>query len=109
MLLFVASATALATALPGGYGGHGGVVVSGPSGIVTNNGPIGPSGAGFGYGGHGIFGGVGLGYGGFGGYGGVGGHGIVISGPQTVPATIIGPAGKIVADGLYGVGHGHGW
>ncbi|KAJ8922526.1 hypothetical protein NQ315_007556 [Exocentrus adspersus] len=110
-MVFVCSLIAIASTAPsGGYGGHGGgVVVSGPSGVVTDHGAFGPSGpGGFGYGGYGGFGGFG-GYGGdggYGGYGGYGGHGVVIRGPPTVPATIVGPAGKIVANGLYG---GHGW
>lgn len=76
-------------------------------------------------GGFGGFGGFGGGHGGFGsglglGYGtaltkgggsiGVSHHGVSVKGPQTVPITIAGPAGKVVADGLYGVpSHGHGW
>lgn len=43
------------------------------------------------------------GYGGYeGGYAGYG-YGVAIRGPKTVPAVVAGPAGKIVADGLYGV------
>ncbi|XP_074037573.1 uncharacterized protein [Leptinotarsa decemlineata] len=171
-------------------GSHGGIVLSGPSGVVTGHGPIGPAALGLdgygAYGGHGagayvagpagssayvagpagpsayvagpavshasVVGpaaGLGLGYGGgpgplgslggfglngLGGYGGYGGyrsglglshgvtvtngggtvgvspHGVTVKGPPTVPATIAGPAGKVVADGLYGVPtHGHGW
>lgn len=82
-----------------------------------------------GYGGGGYGGG---GYGDFRGHGGYGGglglthgvtvtngggtigishHGVTVKGPPTVPATIAGPAGKVVADGLYGIPthHGHGW
>lgn len=52
----------------------------------------------------------GAGWGGWGaGYAGVGyaGHGVAVRGPHTVPAVVAGPAGKIVADGLYGVPHHH--
>lgn len=147
---------AYASAAPGGI--HGGTIVSGPSGVVTDHGAIGPAGHGLGgWGGwgagHGLWGGhgaavvaapvahavvagpgygwgVGHGLGGWGGHGlgyglglghgiitngggtiGLSGHGVTVKGPATVPATIAGPAGKIVADGLYGVPthHGHGW
>lgn len=37
------------------------------------------------------------------------GHGVAVRGPHTVPAVVAGPAGKIVADGLYGVPHHHYW
>lgn len=52
--------------------------------------------------------GPGAGYGGWAGYPGdgyvgYGGHGVVVRGPKTVPAVIEGPAGKVAADGLYGV------
>lgn len=39
----------------------------------------------------------------------VGHHGVSVKGPPTVPATIAGPAGKVFADGLYGVPTHHGW
>lgn len=55
---------------------------------------------------------AGLGFGGWGGYAGdgyvgYGGHGVAVRGPKTVPAIIEGPAGKVAADGLYGVPHHH--
>lgn len=50
----------------------------------------------------------GAGWGGWGaGYAGYAGHGVAVRGPHTVPAVVAGPAGKIVADGLYGVPHHH--
>lgn len=119
----------LSSAAPGGV--HGGAIVEGPSGIVTDHGPIGPAGHGAGYGGdgyfgggyiagpgfgygggHGVFGYGGFGYGGFGAGGiGVGHGGVTVKGPATVPVTIAGPAGKVVANGLYGIPthHGHGY
>ncbi|KAJ8930317.1 hypothetical protein NQ314_016866 [Rhamnusium bicolor] len=188
ILTTVLSFVTFTSAAPGGV--HGGTVVSGPSGIVTNHGAIGPAALGLGglggygghgggayvagpvgpsafitgpavshasvigpaagFGGHGFgaggglggFGGFGAlaGLGGLGGHGGYGGysgysgyqsglglfpgvtvtngggtiglghHGVTVKGPATVPVTIAGPAGKVVADGLYGVPtHGHGW
>lgn len=58
---------------------------------------------------------LGFGSGGYGGYGGhngdgavgVGHQGVTVNGPRTVPATIAGPAGKVVANGLYGVPSHH--
>ncbi|KAG5892361.1 hypothetical protein JTB14_035975 [Gonioctena quinquepunctata] len=186
-------ATISSSAPSGGHGG--GIVVSGPSGIVTDHGPIGPAALGLdgygaygGYAGHaapsvysagpsaylagptgpsayvagpagpsayvagpaishasvvGPAAGLGLGYPGLGGSAGFGGHGVYggyglpgsglglshgvtvtngggtvdvsphgvsVKGPPTVPATIAGPAGKVVANGLYGVPtHGHAW
>lgn len=56
---------------------------------------------------------LGAGYGGWAagyagnGYVGYGGHGVAVRGPKTVPAVIEGPAGKIAADGLYGVPYHH--
>lgn len=47
------------------------------------------------------------GYGGWEGYGYGAGHGVAVRGPHTVPAVVAGPAGKVVADGLYGVPHHH--
>lgn len=101
--------------------GLGGFSLYGGSGGLGGLGGLG------GFGGHGGLGGLG-GFGGFGGYrsglgvapgvavtngGGtvnVGPHGVTVKGPATVPATIAGPAGKVVANGLYGVPtHGHGW
>lgn len=58
---------------------------------------------------------LGAGYGGWAagyagnGYVGYGGHGVAVRGPKTVPAVIEGPAGKIAADGLYGVPYHHYW
>ncbi|CAH1160060.1 unnamed protein product [Phaedon cochleariae] len=181
-ILILSIIAAAATAAPGGFPAD--AVVSGPSGVVTAHGAIGPAalgigpyGAGHGAGaygagvygaapavshasvvgpaaGYGAYGGLaghsGPGpddgyaaydgsYGGYaaglgghaGGYGGYGGglglahgvtvtngggtigvspHGVAVRGPPTVPATIAGPAGKVVAEGLYGVPtHGHGW
>lgn len=159
---------AIAAAAPSGHG----VVVSGPSGVVTDHGAVGPAGHGHGWDdghwddgswddgswgghwgggwddghwgahsnvvhgngatlvgpsaghaavvgpsvghGHGGWGGHGVvvGHGGWGGHG--HGHGVVVAGPPTVPATIVGPAGKVHADGLWGPthvhgGHGHHW
>lgn len=169
-------ATMAAYAAAGIIGPHGsGAILTGPSGIITPHGPIGPDGYGAGYG-HGLGLGYGLGHGsvisgpvshaaivsapvahtavvagpalGYGhglglGYGlgaghlglgyslgaghglghgivtngggviGLSGHGVAVKGPETVPAVISGPSGKIVADGLYGVpthhGYHHGW
>lgn len=60
---------------------------------------VGPGYAGLGFGGWGSYGGDG--------YVGYGGHGVAIRGPKTVPAIIEGPAGKVTADGLYGIPHHH--
>lgn len=109
--------------------GHGGVLVAGPAGVVTGHGAVGAWGGGWGHGGHGaaliapaatavVSGGWGHG-GGWGGHGGWGvgggwggwgghGHGVAVVGPHAEPAVIAGPAGKIVADGVWGnTGHGH--
>lgn len=77
------------------------MLVAGPSaGGAYVAGP----GAGFGH----AFGGFG-GFGGYagGGYVGWGGHGVAVKGPRTVPVVVEGPAGKVAADGLYGVPHHH--
>ncbi|KAJ8952401.1 hypothetical protein NQ318_014493 [Aromia moschata] len=131
ILIFFVALVAVTSSTP--TGAHAGAVVSGPSGIVTSHGPIGPAALGLGGLGYGGYGGHGAGrvlggFAGFGGFGhglglapglavtngggtvGIGHHGVTIKGPATVPATIAGPAGKVVADGLYGVpSHGHGW
>ncbi|RZC39381.1 hypothetical protein BDFB_013536, partial [Asbolus verrucosus] len=97
----------------GGLGGLGyghGAVLAAP---VAHSVVAGPA-VGLGYG-LGLGHGVGLGHGlgvvtNGGGVIGLSGHGVAVRGPATVPAVIAGPAGKIVADGLYGVPHhGHGW
>lgn len=41
------------------------------------------------------------------GYVAYGHHGVAVKGPQTVPAVIAGPSGKVVAHGLYGVPNHH--
>ncbi|KAK9875745.1 hypothetical protein WA026_009542 [Henosepilachna vigintioctopunctata] len=153
--LIVAALACLATAAYAVPYGHG-VVVSGPSGVVTNHGAIGPIGHGWGHGhgvalaapaviahnalvpqvwGHGYGHGInswGLGYG-HGvaavtpGHGSISAsaHGAAIRGPPTAPVVVEGPAGKVVAHGLWGptanigghgvhgavghIGYGHGY
>lgn len=119
-----------ASAKPSGHG----VIVAGPSGVVTGHGAVGGWGgwgnggwghggvvgngaaliapsasavvSGPGWGGHGAWGG---GLGGWGGAGVWGGHGngVVVAGPRAGPAVIAGPSGKIVTSG--GWGHGGHW
>ncbi|KAK9875750.1 hypothetical protein WA026_009547 [Henosepilachna vigintioctopunctata] len=164
--LIIVAVAFLASAIQATPSGHG-VVVSGPSGVVTNHGAIGPIGHGWGHGhgvaiaapavvahsvavphvwGHGYGHGInswGLGYG-HGvaavtpGHGSISAsaHGAAIRGPPTAPVVVEGPAGKVVAHGLWGptanigghgvhgahgvhgvhgvvshvgYGHGHGW
>lgn len=81
----------------GGWGGHGVDAVVAPGVAV-----VGPAASAAG---HGLGLGVGLGLG-WAGHGVGAGHGVAVVGPATVPAAIVGPSGKVVADGLYGVGHG---
>ncbi|MGO1215213.1 UNVERIFIED_CONTAM: hypothetical protein M9610_24305, partial [Salmonella sp. NW982] len=78
-----------------GHVGHLGALV-GPSGVVTAHGAIGPVGNSLAWGhgwGHGLWG---------------HGHGVAVIGPHAEPAVIAGPAGKIIADGVWGH-HGHHW
>ncbi|XP_044255335.1 collagen alpha-2(I) chain-like [Tribolium madens] len=107
--------------------GEEGVILKGPSGIVTNHGPIGPAGSEDGDGGEGegLESGRGWGLGGGWGHGivltapiavehslevitkgggtiGVSEHGAAIRGPPTAPVIVAGPSGKIAADGLWG-------
>lgn len=118
--------------------GHG-AIVSGPSGVVTDHGAVGPVHDVWGHGhaalvapivhtvavapvahhgvvvshhglGHGIALGHGLAHHSIDGVVTHSHHGVAIEGPHTVPAVVKGPSGKIVADGLYGVPHhGHHW
>ncbi|KRT83345.1 hypothetical protein AMK59_3138 [Oryctes borbonicus] len=78
----------------GGWAGHGGVDAVIAPGVAV----VGPAASAAG---HGL--GLGLGVGLGAGLGAAHG-GVAVVGPGTVPAAIVGPAGKVVADGLYGIG-----
>ncbi|XP_063924472.1 glycine-rich protein-like [Zophobas morio] len=96
--LFVAVFAALAVAVSAGVVGHGtGVVVAGPSGVVTPHGAIGPAG-------HGLGLGLGLGYGGY-------GHGAVVAAPVVAAPALgvgYGYGGLGLGHGVVGYGHGVG-
>ncbi|EFA02523.1 collagen, type I, alpha 1b [Tribolium castaneum] len=128
MNALLVSCLALATFAYAFPSGEEGVILKGPSGIVTNHGPIGPAGSEIDDGweggeGEGLEGGRGLGEGwghGIvlaapiavehslgvitkgGGTIGVSEHGAAIRGPPTAPVIVAGPSGKIKADGLWG-------
>ncbi|XP_044254614.1 glycine-rich cell wall structural protein-like [Tribolium madens] len=95
----VASLAAFACAVPSGH--HGGAIVAGPAGVVTNHGPIGPAGHGLGLGvglGHGLGWGNGLGW----------GHGAVVAAAPVATAVVAGPALGLGHGLGLGVGHGLG-